>query len=543
MPHPLLYDIRKVFFSKTVLISMILLIGISFFLVSSFSAGSTIQFQSSNAQVLSWYDNTGTYHFLVFETNQFGQPVSGVTVQANLSVDPFSIVSKTPISNPGSYPVYRGPTVSTNSSGEAQFTINVPTSYISEVNANYTVPIMIHEANGALSSSGGQPAPYSQSITLANGSIVYSPVPPGAVVSISRNSIQSVIDSSNSQKRDLLVNWAGANGSLPTGYSVYYRFLNVTQTCTHTQFGTQCGAQFNIPTNLTEANMTLLGDLTSYRQVFSPPKLEANLGNGSQLVFGLFYPNGTTAVSPESNSYSLSEFYPSIQRISQQTANQLVFSFMTSVYSVLIPLIAIIGSYTLYGRDCVTGVLESVLVQPVSRRGLALSRYFSTFIGMAIAISIAMGVVAGLVMYYTNLFLSTTFLLASIGAFIVELAAFIGIMMLLSRVLKSTGLLIGIGVGLFLVFDFLWSVILALVLELTRTGFGSTNYIGYLIAGDFVNPAQFVQLVITYLTSQSSGVLISPSQYGITIPTIVATGIIWVVLPVAGFLYLAIKRD
>lgn len=543
MPHPLLYDIRKVFFSKTVLISMILLIGISFFLVSSFSVGSTTQFQSSNAQVLSWYDNSGTYHFLVFETNQFGQPVSGVTVQANLSVDPFSIVSKTPITNPGSYPVYRGPTISTNSSGEAEFTINVPASYISEVNANYTVPIQIHAANGALSSSGGQPAPYSQSITLANGSVVYSPVPPGAVVSISRNSIRSVIDSSNSQKRDLLVNWAGANGSLPTGYSVYYRFLNVTEICTQTQFGTQCGAQFNIPPNLTEANMTLLGDLTSYRQVFSPPKLEANLGNGSQVVFGIFCPNGTTAVSPETNSYSISEFYPSSQRISQQTANQLVFSFMTSVYSVLIPLIAIIGSYTLYGRDRVIGVLESVLVQPVSRRGLALSRFFSTFIGMAIAISIAMGVVDGLVMYYTNLFLSTTFLLASIGAFLVELAAFIGIMMLLSRVLKSTGLLIGIGIGLFLVFDFLWSVILALVLELTRTGFGSTDYIGYLIAGDFVNPAQFIQLVITYLTSQSSGVLISPSQYGITIPSILATGILWVVLPLAGFLYLATKRD
>ena len=135
MSHPLLYDIRKVFFSKTVLISMILLIGISFFLVSSFSVGSTTQFQSSNAQVLSWYDNSGTYHFIVFETNQFGQPVSGVTVQANLSVDPFSIVSKTPITNPGSYPVYRGPTISTNSSGEAEFAINFFVSFISVVNS------------------------------------------------------------------------------------------------------------------------------------------------------------------------------------------------------------------------------------------------------------------------------------------------------------------------------------------------------------------------------------------------------------------------
>ncbi|MCL5067742.1 MAG: hypothetical protein M1368_05240, partial [Thaumarchaeota archaeon] len=123
MAHPLLYDIRKVFFSKTVLISMILLIGVSFFLVSSFSVSSTGTSQFPNVQVMSWYDNSGTYHFLVFETNQFGQPVSGPTLQANLTVDPFPIGGKGPITNPGSYQVYSGPSVTTNSSGEAEFTI------------------------------------------------------------------------------------------------------------------------------------------------------------------------------------------------------------------------------------------------------------------------------------------------------------------------------------------------------------------------------------------------------------------------------------
>ncbi len=522
---------------------MILLIGVSFFLVSSFSVSSTGTSQFPNVQVMSWYDNSGTYHFLVFETNQFGQPVSGPTLQANLTVDPFPIGGKGPITNPGSYQVYSGPSVTTNSSGEAEFTIEVPVSNISEVNENYTVPIMVHLPNGGIMSAGGEPSPYSQSVEFANGTYTYVPVPPGQVVSITRNSILSATDSSNSQKRNLLVTWAGTNGSVPSGYSVYYMFINVTQTCTVTQFGTQCSSQFSVPPNLTEANMTFLGSLNSYHQVFDPPKLEANLGNGSQLVVGIFSTNGTVAVPPQNNVFSVSQLYPSSQGISQQTANQLVFSFLTSVYALLVPLIAIIGSYSLYGRDRVSGVLESVLAQPVSRRGLALSRFFSTFIGMAIAISVAMIAVDGLVMYYTKLFLSTTLLLASAGAFLVELAAFIGIMMLLSRVVKSSGLLIGIGVGIFLVFEFLWSVLVLIVLSLTRTGFGSSGFIGYTIALQFVNPAQFIQLIITYLTNQSSRVLISPVQYGITIPSLVETGVLWVALPLAAFLYLAIKKD
>ncbi|MGI0079766.1 MAG: ABC transporter permease [Nitrososphaerales archaeon] len=501
--------------------------------------------RANYAQVLSWYDNSGMYHFVAFATNQFGQPVSGVTLQANLSVSSFSIVNKRPITNPGAYPVYSGPSVVTNSSGEAEITVKVPGSNISEVNANFTVRIIVHEPNGAISSIGGQPAPYTQIDSLPNGTIVFLPVPPGEVISITSNPILSVIDSSNSQKTDVLVNWAGENGSLPTGYSLYYRFINSTVFCTATQNGNECGTQNSVPPNLTEDNMTLLGSLSSYVQVFSPPKLQANLENGSQIVFGIFFPNGRAAVSPQDNVYLISELYPSFQGFTQQTANEVVFSFMTTVYSLLVPLVAIIGSYNLYGRDRVSGVLDSVLVQPVSRRGLALSRYFSTFIGMAIAISIAMIVVDGLVIYYTKLALSSTLLLASVGAFLVELAAFIGIIMLLSRVTRSSRFLIGIGIGLFLLFDFLWSVLVLLALTFTRTGFGSSGYIGYTIALQFVNPAQFIQLVITYLTSEtlSSNILISPAQYGITMPSLVVTGVLWVGIPLVGFLYLAIKRD
>lgn len=539
MAHPVLHDIRRVFFSKTVLVAMILLVAISFILIYGFSVTSSSQIQPPNSEVLSWYDSSGTYHFLVFESNQFGQPISSVTLQANLTASTFSLTYNEPITNPGSYPLYQGPSVTTNSSGEAEFTIQVPTSDINQVNANYTVQIVTHEPNGFSESlEASKSTPYSVSIALANGNSTYLPASPEQVVSITDNSIGMATNSSNSQKQDLLITWAGNNGSLPTGYSLYYEFFN--DSCIQIQSG-ECGSSFSPPSYLSESNMTFLATLTTYQEILSPPQLEANLGNASVVAFGLFSSTGYSALSPA--YYQTSQLYPAAQSISLGEADQVVVSFLSAIYALCIPLIAIIGSYNSYGKDRVSGVLESVLVQPVSRRNLALSRFFATFTGMAIAISVSMGVVDGLVYYYAKAFISTNILLGSIGAFCVELGAFIGLTMLLSRVVKSSGLLMGIGIGLFLIFDFLWGILILLISFITRTAIGSNAYTSYQVAAQFVNPAQFIQLVITYLTGQGSAGLISPSQYGITIPSLVATGILWVAAPLAGFLYLATKRD
>jgi ABC-2 type transport system permease protein len=541
MTHPLLYNIRKVLMSKTVLISMALLIAISFFLVYSFSATTTSQFQNPNGQVLSWYDSSGTYHFLVFDTNQYGQPVSGVQVQISMNFSSpqfFNNGQTTNSQSSSSFPGYRSSAVTTNSSGIAALTISVPPADINEVNANYSVSIQFNQANGFSNGFGGG-TPYIQPRTLPNGSSVSSPVSPGEVVSVFSGPITTVTDSSNSQKQNIMVTWAGPNGSVPSGYSLYYKFIN--STCSGPG---GCFYSSPAPNSLSESNMSLVGNLAKYNQVFSPPKLEPNLGNVSQIVLALFYNNGTATTTLSQYIYfPVSQLYPISQPISVGQSNQIVISFFSTIFGIFIPLIAIIGSYNSYGKDRVSGVLESILAQPISRRGLSLSRFFSSFAGMAIAISISMGVVDAIVYYYTKVPFNSTLLLSSAGAFFVELGAFIGIMMLLSRVIKSSGLLIGIGIGLFLVFDLFWNVIILVLVSASGAGFGSNAYQGLQVAGEFVNPAQFIQLVIAYLTSQGPFGPFSPTQYGIIIPSLVITGILWVLLPLVGFLYLAIKRD
>ena len=80
-------------------------------------------------------------------------------------------------------------------------------------------------------------------------------------------------------------------------------------------------------------------------------------------------------------------------------------------------------------------------------------------------------------------------------------------------------------------------------------GPGTANYTAVTIDSSFFNPAQFYVLVGDYLngifinTANGSTVPISPATYGLTPVTLIATGAVWVGIPLIAFLYLATKRD
>lgn len=224
--------------------------------------------------------------------------------------------------------------------------------------------------------------------------------------------------------------------------------------------------------------------------------------------------------------------------------------FFQSLFGIFIPLVAIIGAFVGYGKDRISGVIESVLAQPVSRRGLSLSRFVSIFGALAIAISVTVGLIDLMVLYLTGGFASAMLLLASTLAFFVELVVFIGIMMLVSHLVKSSAALIGIGIGLFMLIDFFWGLIVGLAAGASSTGYGTEKYGQLVITAQFLNPAQFVSLVNTYLTHVAKFVGVSsfslsmtPASYGITIPSMILDAVIWISVPLATFIYLSTRRD
>jgi len=507
-----MYDVKKTITSKSILLLIAVIVIISFAIIPSYNQTAASQ-TGANVNTFAYYDSTG-YHFLAFAWNQFGQPVSGVAVQLNFT-DPTGTHSGSAV---------------TNSSGAGQASIPA-TGY---VNASYGLDIQQPGGFGYVSGGLGF------FVYTQNGS---QPAAPGqAVLLYGNGAVSQVTDGQNSSRQDILVNWVAEFGQEPSGYQVDYEFVNETSgACLY------C-SNYQVKT-LNGSGMLPLGTLDSFRQIFSAPPLEPHLEFDSIVFVEVFLPNGTGT-----DAYTTlpvpSLYPPPPPPVSQSQANSYAIGFFENIFGLFIPLVAIAGSYDSYGKDRVSGVLESVLVQPISRRSLSLSRYLSSFVAMAIAVLLAIGVVDLITFHYSGLFVATNVILPSAGAFMVELAAFIGIMMVLSRLLKSSGSLVGLGIGFFIIFDFFWGILLALLAFLMKIDIGSVPFIRIFVGSEFVNPAQFIALVDTYLTHSVSsvvfafgGTLITPSDYGITVWSIAATGVLWIVIPLAAFLYLSTKRD
>lgn len=548
MPHPLLYDVRRTLTSKSVLILMVIMIAFSFAIIPSFTSTGISSSNFANTQVFTYYDSSGGYHFLAFAWNQFGQPVSGITFQANLSLSQ-PVFSSSGGGTTTSSHIYQTPAGTTNSSGVTQFYASAP------LNTSYYVSLSVKHPNG-YNSNGFFSQPYiTYKPVTTNGTFGQPPsresIPPGQIVTLLGNgAVTTVTNSKNTSELDIQATWAASFGKVPTNYSIYYKFINVSSSppCTG---GMACTVSESVlPNQLNESSMSFLTNLTTYREIFPPPKLIANITKNAEIAIALFYPNGTS-VQQQQTYFPVSVIYPPPPPpITPAQGNSFVIQFFEGLFGIFIPLLAIVGSYNSYGKDRVSGVLESVLAQPVSRKGLSVSRFLSSFIAMAIATSIAVGVVDTIAWYFTKSFVNSTIILSSALAFFVELAVFIATMMLLSHIVRSSGILIGIGIGLFMVIDFFWGIIIGIVANFSNTPFFSNGYYKLVILAEFLNPAQFVGLIDTYLTHEASFVgfspfnfPITPEAYGITIPAIVATGLLWIALPLGSFLYLAIKRD
>ena len=76
--------------------------------------------------------------------------------------------------------------------------------------------------------------------------------------------------------------------------------------------------------------------------------------------------------------------------------------------------------------------------------------------------------------------------------------------MLLSHLVRSSGVLIGLGVGLFVVIGFFQGLFITLLASMLGMSDGSVGYYQVSVALQFINPAQFVSLVDTYLTGTYS---------------------------------------
>jgi ABC-2 type transport system permease protein len=291
---------------------------------------------------------------------------------------------------------------------------------------------------------------------------------------------------------------------------------------------------------LSTSTGTLLGILNDYHAIYDI-KLARNASGFVQL--GVFSQNGT--LLQVGGGFDTRELRV---RPLSLGSDVIVTAFVAGILALFVPLMTVLAAYSTYAKDRVTGVLESILSRPITRRGLSLTRYTSVFLAMSAAIIIALAVIDTIAGTFLGSFLSTSFVLATIGSLIVEAAAFIGIVFIFSHLLKSTGAVIGLSITLWAVFDFFWSLLIFIISSALGFTVGSEGFTRISILSDFLNPAQFYSLVGTYFANSTiggigGGVSIQPSAYGVTAITISAAAVLWIALPLGLFLWLAVKRD
>ena len=482
MIRPFLYDFRRTITSTSVLIliGIILLISLA---IIPFTTPIVSSFRGSGSDIL-YYRDTGAYHFIVFSSDQYGQPLQGTKISMSLS----------------GVKTYANATT-TNSEGYAFITLSAP-------NGTYT--LAVNETNGANMASFGW-------------YMFASPI--GEPQFSIGSPISTVQDRANASKRDVQTFYAALYGAKPSGYSIRYKVA-----------ATSPPPPYKDSTPYTKDQMDFLGNLTNYRQVFDPAIADGLPGTTS-VWFELFAPNGTAVSGTEIPVFELR------QQQFRPEATNIASSFFSTILSFFMPLAAILGAYSSYGKDRLTGVLESILARPISRRGLAISRFLSTLTALAVAAIVSVGLVDLVLNEVVGSVLPQDYALAIISGLVVEIAAFTGLVFLLSHLVKSTGVLLGISIVLFVVLDFFWGLIIFLLTLLLGGTSGSAVALEATLVSYYANPAQFLQLINVYVFQSSSGTTLQSSNYGVTLPAIVLDGFLWAILPFLAFMYLAVKRD
>jgi len=436
-----------------------------------------------NTQYYPWtaaffgYPAANGFHFLGLAADQYGSPLAGVNCTISATIGNATYNHQ----------------LLTNGSGLASYYLQAPSG------RGAAVQVTMTPASPGLQPWGGQNTVQAYYTQQGNGVQFLGGTPGG-----------TVLDSSNKSRFDTIVISFGSNFTAPTPYSIYYRF-------TSSVLPQQTLAAMK------ETQMHLLGQVTRPVTVLPLP-LGAN--SSEYIVTGFFAPDGTQLnIGSGSAAYVLN---PSTG-LAEALAPDFVF---------LTPVVGILAAYSAYGKERASGVYESIITRPVTRRGLAVSRYLSVLIVLAIASVLGVVVATITAQELVGISLGPVYQLALMLGVFVEAMAFAGIVFLFSTLMKSTGKILGIVAAIYFIANFgmLFVGVIFSSIPLTTS-----------VAISFVNPARYVNLVLSYVGGVNiftlSEATINLSAIGITPLTLAAGAALWVLLPFLASLYFAVKRD
>lgn len=498
LPFPLrgfAYELRRALVSWPLLALLVLFTLVSFGVLSSVASTTepTVGLNLSSV----YYYTAGAYHVDLYADQQSGAPYAGVYLNMTFS-KPNGL---------GGWKLVANASGTTGSSGLLELTATLP-----EQPYNVTVSDEIPNA-------GGQWIP----LTL-------EPPPSGVAVPFFLGMTGVVQELNNFVYTPRLqVLYPGPNGTLSGDLQVYWAGpFNASTNAPATQFPT-----------LPESSMHFLGVLNAITQAFplqlaetAPP---AETQFEAPIIQVEVFSNSGRFLAKDTNASAL-PFYAKTTSTIESEGTTAIFGYGGTTLDVLVPLMAILVSYTVYARDRVTGVLDATLSGPVSRLGLALSRYLAVVVALTLAVALTTLVLDLLIHWSLGVYLPTGTALAILGVFVLVGATFATFLVLVARVTRSTASVLGIGLGLFGLFVIVWGVLVNFsLLGAEPSSFQSSKAAQLTVQLNFLNPDGLLNLAEV----AGSGAHVP----GVTTGAVVADGVLWLAVPLALFLLHVRYRD
>ncbi len=287
-------------------------------------------------------------------------------------------------------------------------------------------------------------------------------------------------------------------------------------------------------TNLSSStNYSHLANISSFNAANLPINLKRN--NSQNYNFAAFSSNGEFVGE---TSGPVSFIPPSSQILT------VFFSASSGIMSEFVPLLAVFAGYFFFGKERVDGVIESVLVRPVTRGSVIISRYVASVVLFAIASATGLLIVYLFVGLYTGYYIPPVYLGYAFWGLLVMCGGFIGLIYLTSIFMKSVGAMLGLSIGIYIVMSFLWGLISLIIGMLLGRSLGSTGFIHIYITMLYLSPAGYLTLESMVATNSFIfGPVSSLSLLGLSEAAIIVGGILWLAVPFILATILFARRD
>lgn len=221
------------------------------------------------------------------------------------------------------------------------------------------------------------------------------------------------------------------------------------------------------------------------------------------------------------------------------------YNFISTIMPGFVPLLAVLVGYFYFGKERVDGVLESIIVRPVTRTSVIASRFLASVLLFSIASIIGLAIIDILVGYFTGVYLFGSHFLYAYWGILVMSAGFIGITYLLSFQIRTSGSLIGISVAVYVTLSLMWQYLSLAIESAIGLPFGGKAFIQFYITMLYLSPGGYLPLggILATGSSPILGNLTHLSAYGLTAPLFLAGGLAWSVVPFFISLICFSRRD